>query len=495
MSSFTIVDWFVMMVMLAAIVIIGYRSGRKNNTQEDYLLGGKSLNSGMVGLSLFATLVSTLSYLSYTGEMIKNGPLYLAGSFAYPIAAWIVGKYIIPRILKYNVTSGYEILGQSLGKGSRTLGVVFFISLRFMWMCTIIFATVRVALIPILGLSEAWTPVLCAGIILFTVFFTTIGGLRAVVATDAMQSLIMFLGAILTIVVILLKMDDFSVLSRPSLYSHWSRLEWLPRMDVRLTVANLFIMRLCWQICTAGSDQMAIQRYLSVKDCRAARRSFNISLISSAAIEVLLAVVGLFIMAYFALNGDLLPQGETLSSAADRLFPLFIRIGLPAGVTGLIAAALLAAAISSLSSGLNSVSSVIQEDILKKMRCFEHREFTVRSIKLISACLGLAVLGGSFLVGYVQGNLFDVLVKFVNLVTAPLFVLFFHALFSKKATDHGAMAGGLVSLAVAVAVAFFGIWGISQMWILFLSLAVGIPAGWLASCADRRMKRRINDRP
>ena len=129
------------------------------------------------------------------------------------------------------------------------------------------------------------------------------------------------------------------------------------------------------------------------------------------------------------------------------------------------------------------------------MRCFEHREFTLRSIKIISAGLGLAVLGGSFLVGYVQGNLFDVLVKFVNLVTAPLFVLFFHALFSKKATDHGAMAGGLVSLAVAVAVAFFEIWGISQMWILFLSLAVGIPAGWLASWADRRMNRRINDRP
>ena len=219
MSSFTIVDWIVMMMMLAAIIVICYRSGRKNNTQDDYLLGGKSLDSGMVGLSLFATLVSTLSYLSYTGEMIKNGPSYLAGSLSYPFAAWIVGKYIIPRILKYKVTSGYEILEQSLGKGSRTLGVIYFISLRFMWMCTIIFATVRVALIRILGLSPAWTPVLCAAIILFTVFFTTIGGLRAVVATDAMQSIIMFLGAILTIVVILLKIDDFSVLSSPAMYS------------------------------------------------------------------------------------------------------------------------------------------------------------------------------------------------------------------------------------------------------------------------------------
>ena len=492
MSSFTIVDWIVMIMMLVAIIVICYRSGRKNNTQDDYLLGGKSLDSGMVGLSLFATLVSTLSYLSYTGEMIKNGPFYLAGSLSYPFAAWIVGKYIIPRILKYKVTSGYEILEQSLGKGSRTLGVIYFISLRFMWMCTIIFATVRVALIPILGLSPAWTPVLCAAIILFTVFFTTIGGLRAVVATDAMQSIIMFLGAILTIVVILLKIDDFSVLSSPAMYSDWGRLEWLPRMDVRLTLANFFVMRLCWQICTAGSDQMAIQRYLSVKDSHAARRSFNVSLISSAAIEILLAIVGLFIMAYFTINSNLLPQGETISSAADSLFPLFIRMGLPAGITGLIAAALLAAAISSLSSGLNSVSSVIQEDILKKMRCFEGREFTVKSIKLISIFLGVAVLGCSFLVGYVQGNLFDVLIKVVNLVTAPLFVLFFHAMFSKKATDHGAVAGGLASMAMAVAVAFFGIFGISQMWILFTSLCVGILVGWMASWVDRQINKSFS---
>lgn len=489
MSSFTIVDWMVMVMLLAVIIIIGYRSGKKNKTQDDYLLGGKSLGSGMVGLSLFATLVSTLSYLSYPGETIQNGPMYLAGTLSYPVAAWIVGKYIIPRILKYKVTSGYEILEQSLGKGSRTLGVIFFISLRFMWMCTIIFATVRIALIPILGISASWTPVLCAVIILFTVFFTTIGGIRAVVATDALQSIIMFLGAILTIVVILFKVDDFSVLSDPSMYSGWSKFEWLPRMDVRLTVANLFVMKLCWQVCTAGSDQMAIQRYLSVKDRHAARRSFNVSLISSAAIEILLAVVGLFIMAYFTINGNLLPQGETISSAADSLFPLFIRIGLPVGITGLIAAALLAAAISSLSSGLNSVSSVIQEDILKKMKCFEGKEFTLKSIKLISAILGLAVLGCSFLVGYVQGNLFDVLMKVVNLVTAPLFVLFFLAMFSKKATDRGAVAGGVAAMAMAIGVAFFGIFGISQMWILFMALVVGIPVGLIASWADRQITK------
>jgi len=492
MSSFTIVDWAVVALMIAAIFYIGLRSARRNKTQDDYLLGGKSLNSGLVGLSLFATLVSTLSYLSYSGEMVKNGPLFLAGTLSYPLAAWIVGRFVIPKILKYNVKSAYEILEISLGKGSRTLAVVFFISLRFVWMCTIIFATVRVALIPIFGLSPTWVPILCAGITLFTIFFTTIGGLRAVVATDAMQSIIMFLGAILTIIVICFKLGDFSVFGDSSMYEGWARWDWLPRLDVRMTVANIFIMRLCWQICTTSSDQMAIQRYLSVKDERAATKSVYVSLISSGAIEILLGIVGLLVMAYFTIHTELLPGGETIHSAADILFPTFIRIGLPAGVTGLIASALLAAAVSSLSSGLNSVSSVIQEDILKKMKGNQGKEFTVKSIKLISVCLGVLVLGGSFLVGYVQGNLFDVLIKVVNLTTAPLFVLFFFALFVDSATDRGAVIGGIFSLVAAMLVSFFGIFGITQTWNVFFALLVGIPAGVVASWADRQMNHRFN---
>ena len=158
--SFTWVDWSVIFAMLAAMVLISWRSGKRNKSTQDYYLGGRSLHSGMVGLSLFATLVSTISYLSYTGEMIQNGPLFLSGVLAFPFAGWVVGRFIIPRIRAFQVTSAYEILELRLGKGSRLLATIFFISLRFLWMSTIVFATVRVALLPILGLSEAWMPVL-----------------------------------------------------------------------------------------------------------------------------------------------------------------------------------------------------------------------------------------------------------------------------------------------------------------------------------------------
>ena len=438
---------------------------------------------------LFATLNSTISYLSYPGEMIKFGPVFLSCVLAFPVAGWIVGRFIIPRIRTFNVTSGYEILELRLGKGSRMLATLFFISLRFMWMSTIIFATVRVALMPILGLPDAWMPVLCAGMILFTVCFTTIGGLRAVVATDTLQAMIMFLGALITIGVILFGPGDVgATLKDPSLYAGWDDFIWAPKRGVRMTVCNFFLMNLCWQVCTASSDQMAIQRYLSVKDARSASRTYYTSLTSSGAIIILLGVVGLMVMAYFSMNPQLLPAGQDIHSAADILFPTFIRIGLPAGLTGLIAAAMMAAAISSLSSGLNSVSSVVVEDVLKSVPAFKGREFSLRTNKWISAVIGLLVLGTSFLVGYVQGNLLDVSIKLVNLVVAPIFVLFFLALFCPGATDRGAIVGGLGALAVEIGISFFGLFGFSQTWNLFAALVTGIPVGIAASYLFGRAK-------
>ena len=486
-SSFTLLDWIVVAAMFAAILWISISSSRQISSQKDFLLGGGKLRSGMVGLSLFATLVSTLSYLSYTGEMVKYGPVFIAGILAFPVAGWIVGRFIIPRIMKFNVTSAYEILEMNVGPGTRKLATAFFVSLRFLWMCTIVFATVRVAVIPILGLPDSAVPLVCALMILFTILFTTIGGLKAVVATDALQSGIMLLGAIVTIVVICFRLGSLSELGNPDLYSNWIRFDLLPRRGERMTVANIFLMNLCWQVCTAGSDQMAIQRYLSVKDAASARRSYNISLLTSALMKFFLALVGLLVMVYFTENPRFLEDGETVFSAADTLFPTFIRIGLPAGLTGLIASALIAAAISSLSSGLNSVSSVVQEDILKNMNRFRGKEFSLKSIRLISLLLGLAVLGGSFFVSYVHGNLLDVTMKVVNLVVGPLFVLFFMAMFSPVRTDRGTVIGGLCSLAAAVGVSFFGMLGFVQTWNIFVALVFGIPAAMFASWVDLKV--------
>lgn len=490
MTGFTIIDWAVIVLFLLALLLIGYMSAKKTRTASDYALGGRSMNSVMIGISLFATLLSTLSYLAYPGEMIKYGPVVFIGLTAFPVAYLIVSRFFIPRFMAMKVTSAYEILEIRLGKGSRLLATIFFLSLRFLWMSTIIYATVDTALIPIFGLDPSWiTPIslVLAGI---TVVYTTMGGLKAVVMTDVVQSVVMFAGVLLTIGVIAWQIGGLQPLSNPDLYAHWEPIRWAIDATDRMTIGNIFIMTLVWQVCTASSDQMAIQRYLSTKDVRSAVRSYGISIATSCAIQLLLAVVGLMVMAYFTYFPDQLLPGTTIFDDADTLFPRFILIGLPTGISGLIAAAIMAAAMSSVSSGLNSSAVVIQQDILKPRRPDAPEGDELKKVKYISALLGAGVACCCYLISFVSGNLLDVVIKVVNLVVAPLFVLFFLALFVPFATNRGTVAAGLLSLLTAILIAFFEIFGISVLWIMPCALIVGVVSGvvlgYLETCWRRR---------
>ncbi len=491
----TFLDWSIVIVYLMLMLLLGYFSSKKNKTAEDYLLGGKSMNPFMIGISLFATMFSTLSYLSYPGETIKYGLVFLTGILAFPVASWIVGRFLIPQFMNMKVKSAYEILEIKLGAKTRKLAVLFFLSLRFLWMTTIIYATVDTAFVPIFNLSKSLVPLISIILSLLTVVYTTMGGIKAVVKTDVAQSVIMFFGLIVTIIFITSKLGSVQSLLDPSIYSHWEPVEFVIDPIKRMTVGNIFIMTLVWQVCTAGSDQMAIQRYLSTKDVKSARRSYSVSLWGSSFIQILLVITGLCVMAYFTLNPHMLEGGGTIYDKADTLFPMYIRLGLPTGITGLIAAAIMAAAMSSLSSGLNSSSAVISEEIVRRKKNKKNKDESsdLKFIKKTSVIIGIIVALSSFFIPFITGNLFDVIQKVVNLVVAPLFVLFFMALFIPFATDKATSLAGITSLIIAILIAFFEIFGISSLWIMTLSLLGGIIVGTMISYIDNKRTIKRSD--
>jgi Na+/proline symporter len=261
-----------------------------------------------------------------------------------------------------------------------------------------------------------------------------------------------------------------------------------------MTVGNIFITSLVWQICTSGSDQMAIQRYMSTGNLKSAKKSLKISLISSGLVRIVLAILGLAVVAYFMKYPNLMDYGTDIYENADMLFPRFILVGLPVGVSGLVVAGIMAAAMSSLSSGLNSSSTVIVEDIIDR-----HFPFVLAStdslikIKIISAILGVSVAMSSMAVGFIEGNLLDMIFKLVNLFVAPLFVLFFMALFVPKATSKGVFYGGLFALLVAILIAFFNLFNLSVLTIMPISLVVGVIMSWSLSLLDRSCGRNLFD--
>ena len=481
-AGISIIDWIVIVAYALGMITVGWYCARRATTTEDYLLGGRAMKPWAVGLSLFATLFSTLSYLAVPGEMIMHGPMIAAQIVIFPLIILVVGWLLIPRIMKLKVTSAYEILETRLGIGVRLLGASFFLGMRLLWMSLIIYATTSQVLIPLLGWDESATPYICAVLGIVTVIYTSMGGLRAVVITDVVQTFILLGGAALTIGLITVDLGGVGAWWPTQWDPAWDPPKiWFDR-DARVTVAMASLSALVWYVCTAGSDQMAIQRYLATRDIKAARSMFNTSMFANALVMVFLSILGLALLAWFQANPDMLAAGQTISTSADNLLPRFIVIGLPSGVSGLVVAALLAAAMSSLSSGINSSCSVITVDFVERFRAADGPQTDhVRLAKYISWLLGIVVVGLSFGVGMVSGNLLEVTYKLVNLPVAPLFVLFFMAMFVPWSTPFGTIVAATVSMAVAIGIGFFEFMGLGFIWIMPVSLIVGIVVGMLAS--------------
>jgi len=478
-------DWLILAAYALLMLGIGFFYSKRNKNAEDYHLGGRSMNPVLVGLSLFATILSTLSYLSYPGEMVKYGPVIFTSLISFPFVYFIVGWLLIPRFMKMRVTSAYEILEIKIGPGVRVLGTFFFLSLRLLWMATIIYATVNTAIISIFGIQKSYVPLICLIMAVITVIYTSMGGLKAVVITDSLQTVILILGALLTLLIIAINLGSFQAIFPDKMPAHWEPITWGLDAGKRMTVSNAILMVFVWYVCTAGSDQMAIQRYLATKDVRSARKTFRISVITNFLVQSLLAIVGLALLAYFTKRPYELPEGQNIFSYADSLFPWFIVIGLPVGVTGLVTAGLISAAMSSLSSGLNSSSSVISEDIMKRFFPSKKNVDYLKQARTISVIIGGVVTLLCLLVGYVQGNLLEVVIKVVNLFVAPLFVLFFMALFVPFATQFATIAGGLISVAVAIAIAFFEMFGLKVLWIIPVAFIAGIGTACMLSIAEK----------
>lgn len=490
-TQLSFLDWIVLFAYGAGMLFIGWFYSRKNKTKEDYLLGGRKMNPTAIGISLFATLMSTLSYLTYPGELIQHGPVIFTGILAFPLVYYVVGWWLIPRFMKMKVTSAYEILEQKLGLSVRMLAIFMFLSLRLLWMATIIYVTVDVALYSVIQFDRSYVPYIGVLLTVVTIFYTSMGGLRAVVVTDVIQSGIFLGGAVLSIAVVCFQLGSFSAIFPTGWPAHWDVLRLGFDPLERTTLGNAVLVLFVWYVCTSGSDQMAVQRYLSTKDIHAARKSFRISLYSNIIAYILLALVGLAMLAFFTRNEGFLLAGKSLNEQADTLFPRFIMIGLPPGVSGLVIAGLLAAAMSSMSAGLNSVSSVISEDIIKRFRKkTEPQQDQLKQVKRLSYFTGAVVMALSVFVGEVPGNLLDVIMKVVNLFVAPLFVLFFMALFVPFATGRATFGAGIIAVATAIAVAFWGAFGITVLWIMPVSLVTGIVAGIILSYADQLLFNR-----
>jgi SSS family solute:Na+ symporter len=450
------IDWVLIAVYALSTIGLGWYMGRRQQTAKEYFVGRGNMNPALVGISLFATLLSTISYLAGPGEIIGKGPVALTSVLAYPFAYLIVGYLLIPAIMRRRVTSAYELLEERLGVGVRLLGASMFIFLRLIWMSLLVYAAAK-AVTVMIDVDETWIPaiVLVTGFV--SVIYTSLGGLRAVVITDLVQAILLLGGALLVVGVVTVELGGLSWF--PSSWQvHWDS-QPLYSFDptTRVTVVGTVLSILLWHVCTLAGDQTSIQRFMATRDARSARRAVAINLIYGTVVAVVLAAVGLSMMGYFQQHPEQIPAGMELARDADKIFPRFIAFHLPVGISGLVVAAMFAAAMSSIDSGVNSITAVVTTDFLERFRVQPATERgRVWAARLLAFGIGALVVFGSSFMGEVPGNLMAVTTKTNGLLVTPIFGLFFFAFFVPFATPIGVIVGSICGTIVAGLIAFSG---------------------------------------
>ncbi len=448
-------DWALIVIYAASTIALGFYFSRRQASTKEYFIGSGQMSPLLIGVSIFATLLSTISYLSMPGESAGKGPVNLLALLGYPVVYVIVAYGLLPVYMRNRVTSAYELLEERLGLGIRLLGASMFLLLRVVWMTLLVYLAAK-AMIVMMGIEPKYIPlvVLITGAV--SIVYTSLGGLRAVVVTDFMQTVLLFGGALMVIAMVTLDLGGFG----------WFPTRWQDNWDTqpffsfdpktRVTVVGTFLATTVWMVATVGGDQTAVQRFMSTSDVSSARRALAIQLIVGSTVAATLYLVGFALLGYFTAHPEYL-AGISLAENADDLFPRYISYHLPVGISGLVVAAMFAAAMSSIDSGINSITAVVMTDFLDRLGMKAKDEKThYRRAQFLALTVGVLVVTGSFSMKYIEGNITEVTGKTVNLLTTPIFALFLFALFVPFATTRGVVVGTACGATTGVLIAFSG---------------------------------------
>ncbi len=484
------IDFIVIAIYFTGLLWVGFYFAGRQNDKEDYFLGNRKMPWFLVGISVVATLLSTVTYLAVPGETIRYGIGFAAMLLSFIFIIPFVNLIIIPFLMNLQVTSVYEYIEQRFNIQARLLAASAFIFSRIIWTGLIIY----MASFAIAAMTGWNKPLVILFIGLLTTVYTSAGGMAAVIWTDFALFVILFGGAVFVIAYVAISTGS-GPMAWWEVFSAAGRTE-VPVFsfdpEVRLTMVGMVVVGFLWNICTHGADQVAAQRYLSTPSAAAARRSVWIFSLGNMGMILLLMVIGLALFYFNFLQSGLPVQEfqESIVKEADQVFPRFIATELPPGISGLVLAALLAAAMSSLSSAINSISAVAVTDFLDRfniLKKYQDHLYLAVGMAVVSGLLGVAsALTVNQFMESGEWNLLELTERANHLFVAPLAVLFFVGILFPKAGSRAALAGFFAGVATSVSIGFskelFALENpIGFIWLLPGSFFVSFAVSWLVS--------------
>lgn len=471
MNNLPLIDLAVIGIYLLAMVLVGFYFSRKSQGAEQFTKAGGAIPGWAIGLSLYATFLSSNTFLGVPGKTFGSNWNPFVFSLSMPLAAWVAAKYFVPFYRASGEVSAYTHLEHRFGPWARTYAVVCFLLTQLARMGSIFFG-IALSLQALTGISMS-TVMLVVGVCI--ILYTVLGGIEAVIWTEVVQAVILTLGALLIVyyinagvpggvseIIEIGKAADKFSLGSFSL-DFQSATFWV------ILLYGFFI-----NMNNFGMDQNYVQRYHTAKSAKEASSSIWLCVWLYLPISLVFCLIGTWLYGYFEVHPELLvfvkeqaakellPSGATaeqISTMAatlkpedygDKVMPWFMVNKIPTGLVGLIVSGIMAAAMSTISSGMNASATVFSEDIY--LRYFNKKASDSQKMRVLyigTAAFGIAgMFTGIGMIG--AKSILDMWWVLSGIFAAGMLGIFLLGIISKRTNSHEGLIAAIVGVLVII---------------------------------------------
>jgi SSS family solute:Na+ symporter len=475
MKTLPVVDLAIIVIYLIGMIFVGFYFSRKNNSSDQYSKASGTIPSWAIGLSIYATFLSSNTFLGVPGKAFGGNWNAFVFSLSMPFAAWIASKYFVPFYRNTGQISAYTHLEHRFGAWARTYAVTCFLFTQLARMGSVFFG-IALSLQALTGFSMQMIMIVMGVCI---IIYTVLGGIKAVIWTEVVQGIIKTLGAVLIIYIIVTNMPGgVSKIIEIGKNAHKFSLGSFSPNFTQSTFWVVLLYGFFINLNNFGMDQNYIQRYHTAKSSKAASRSVWLCVFIYVPASFLFFIIGSCLFAYYNVHPELievikhqaaaerLPLNATAAQISnlaahlqpadygDKVMPNFMVTKIPAGLVGLIVSAILSAAMSTISSGMNSSATVFTVDIYK--RYFKpgiNERQTLNLLHIGTVVFGILGMGtGIAMIGV--KSILDIWWQLSGIFAAGMLGLFLLGIISRQTRNHEALIASIIGALVILWMTF-----------------------------------------
>lgn len=461
-----LLDIIVMLGYTVGIVVFGASFYFRNKSSNDFTTGGGRIPAWALGMSIFATFVSSISFLALPGKAYQADWNSFVFSLSIPIAALVAVKFFVPLFRSIGSVSAYSYLETRFGPWARVYASSCYLLTQFARCGSILFL-LALPLNALLG-WDINLIIIVTGVLVMV--YSMMGGIQAVVWTDAIQGIVLIGGALACLAVLVFSLPGgvatfFEVGSAHNKFS-------LGSFDWNLSEATFWVILvygLFINLQNFGIDQNYVQRYITAKTEKDAVFSTWFGSLLYVPVSLLFFLIGTALFVYYQTFQEKLPPELHPTEMADRVFPYFIVHGLPQGVTGLLIAAIFAAGMSTISTSLNSGATIVLTDFYKRFfRKDASEKQSMTMLYISSAVIGVVGIVAALAMTKVASTL-DAWWALSSIFSGGMLGLLLLGYFSRRADNWHAIAGVVVGILVICWMSLSPTYFTSEGWVSFRS--------------------------